>query len=89
MYFLSKNKNKVVFFRCRHGAIAKYFKDPVPTCVKQCDYCKDRKAAETALEHFKGDVFGNMQPGRSQGRTIMVVEDSNDMYGGGRRGVKR
>ena len=54
-----------------------------------CDFCKNPDEARAALELFKGDVIGNKQAGRHQGRTLMVVDDGGDgMYGGGRKGVK-
>jgi hypothetical protein len=81
----------VIFYRCKHGAIAAYFADPRPDCNKSCDFCLSPSKVETEIDMLKRGVFGNNHPKRHQGRTGIYYETvgcDDDMYGGGRKGAK-
>lgn len=39
--------------RCRHGAISKYFGDPLPSCRKSCDFCVNPEKLEKYSKRFK------------------------------------
>lgn len=77
--------------RCRHGAIAAYFGDDKPECNKSCDYCTDNRKADSDLDHLKRGAYGKASAKKHA--TTMIVEESDipdqDLYGGGRKGVKR
>ncbi|XP_062936747.1 ATP-dependent DNA helicase Q5 [Cynocephalus volans] len=68
---------------CRHAAIAKYFGDALPTCIKGCDHCQNPAAVRRqlgALEHS----------GSSWSKTCIRPSQENgfdpELYEGGRRG---
>ncbi|XP_011192363.2 FK506-binding protein 5 [Zeugodacus cucurbitae] len=82
-----KNFDEIVSFceslRCRHKLFSDYFGDPPPDCNGQCDVCKHPKKIEKALEMFhKLCMDGRFKSGVS-------LEDSADLYEGGRAGAKR
>ena len=88
----SNNLHFSATFRCRHGAIAKYFGEEKPTCNKACDYCRNPIKVDTEVEHMLRGVYANSNPKKRQGKTG-IKEDSGevdgDLYGGGRRGAKQ
>ncbi|KAL5013049.1 hypothetical protein ScPMuIL_011600 [Solemya velum] len=75
--------------KCRHLCITDYFGDEKPGCNKACDVCKDMRKAEKALDQMLKGSFGSMRKGL--GGSIYCIEEgeADDLYGGGRRGVKR
>ncbi|XP_050334127.1 uncharacterized protein LOC126761785 [Bactrocera neohumeralis] len=82
-----KNFEEIVSFceslRCRHKLFSDYFGDPPPDCNGQCDVCKQPKKIEKALEMFhKLCMDGRFKSGVS-------LEDSADLYEGGRAAAKR
>ncbi|XP_003786174.1 ATP-dependent DNA helicase Q5 isoform X1 [Otolemur garnettii] len=69
---------------CRHAAIAKYFGDAPPTCVKGCDHCQNPLAVRRqldALEHSSS--WSKTCIGPSQGNGF-----DPELYEGGRRGYQ-
>lgn len=77
--------------RCRHGAIAKFFGDELPSCNKQCDYCDKKVQTLQAFEQFQQNICSTSHSQRFQGKTGIVKVSSGldpDLYGGGRKGVK-
>ena len=80
-----------VFFRCRHGAIAKFFGDDKPKCNKSCDFCLNPEEVLQQSDNLKRGVYANSHAKRHLGRTaIMDFSDEPDdsLYGGGRMGAK-
>nr|XP_014093989.1 uncharacterized protein LOC106620117 [Bactrocera oleae] len=82
-----KNFGEIVNFceslSCRHKLFSDYFGDPPPDCNDQCDVCRHPKKIEKALEMFhKLCMDGHFKSGVS-------LEDSADLYEGGRAGAKR
>ncbi|KAK3597448.1 hypothetical protein CHS0354_041862 [Potamilus streckersoni] len=75
--------------RCRHWCIAEYFGDQKPDCGSRCDACKEPQSVEKNLLDLQKGIYTSMS--QRKGGGIRFVEDGNDddMYGGGRRGVKR
>ncbi|ALC45038.1 RecQ5 [Drosophila busckii] len=69
--------------RCRHKLFADYFGDPPPDCQAQCDVCKRPKQAEKALEMFQRLCMD------AQFKSHISLQDSADLYEGGRAGSKR
>ncbi|XP_017775477.1 PREDICTED: ATP-dependent DNA helicase Q5 isoform X2 [Nicrophorus vespilloides] len=63
---------------CRHKLFSKYFGDPPPNCMKNCDICTNRKVVADMVElfHTKNIQFSTTQEN----------VDFEDMYGGGRKG---
>ena len=90
----SKVENKTVTFlhvtflswRCRHWSIALFFGDEKPACDRACDVCRNPKKVELELLNLQSGKYGTMRTG-VKGGAMMCVDD--DMYGGGRKGVKR
>lgn len=61
---------------CRHLMFSKYFNDKkVPECKATCDVCKDRKAAEQALEMHQKLSLNHYG-------AAVVDDDPSDLYGG-------
>ncbi|XP_036326443.1 uncharacterized protein LOC118739304 [Rhagoletis pomonella] len=82
-----KNFEEIVSFcesiRCRHRLFSDYFGDPPPECNNQCDVCKNPKNIEKALETFhKLCMDGRF-------KSDVSLEDSADLYEGGRAAAKR
>ncbi|XP_014289511.1 ATP-dependent DNA helicase Q5 [Halyomorpha halys] len=70
--------------RCRHWTFAQYFGDEKPKCIKKCDVCADQKSVENLLNDFH-------RIGDSKTLAITSAEyekNFNDLYEGGRRGLK-
>lgn len=68
---------------CRHKLFSKYFgddKDPDCYTRKQCDVCKDKKAAQKSLDQF------NQLEMNGFSSKIEYDCDSSGLYGGGRSG---
>lgn len=68
---------------CRHTLFSKYFgddKDPDCYVRKQCDVCKDKKAAQKSFDQF------NQLEMNSFSSRIEYDFDSSGLYGGGRTG---
>ncbi|XP_055381037.1 ATP-dependent DNA helicase Q5-like [Condylostylus longicornis] len=63
---------------CRHTLFSEYFGDPKPECEKQCDFCKNPAKVEKAIEFFQKLTV------RSEFKTDISLEDSSDLYEGGR-----
>ncbi|KAK2170427.1 hypothetical protein LSH36_3g29001 [Paralvinella palmiformis] len=77
--------------QCRHASIAAYFSDPKPDCNKSCDFCMNPAKAEREVEMLKRGVYGNSHPKRHDGHTAIYHEPDEpheDLYGGGRKGIK-
>lgn len=97
MYAINRNEIKwnllymylFHFCRCRHMCITDYFGDEKPDCNKACDVCKDLKKAEKALDQMMKGSFGSMRKGLGGGIYCIEEGDADDLYGGGRRGVKK
>lgn len=70
-------------FRCRHWSIAKYFGDAKPQCDKMCDYCTNPQLVRSELSMFQQGGKLGTRVGQVRGD-----EDTSDLYGGGRRGMK-
>lgn len=64
--------------QCRHRLFSNYFGDEPPACRQMCDVCKDRVAAEKALEVFNKLSMNFYTGGR------ISTEDGSDLYEGGR-----
>lgn len=62
---------------------SQYFGDDPPRCVKQCDYCRDRKATEAKVQAFANSDLQTMPSMKD------LDGDDSDLYGGGRRGIER
>ncbi|XP_037787319.1 LOW QUALITY PROTEIN: axoneme-associated protein mst101(2)-like [Penaeus monodon] len=73
---------------CRHHSFAKFFGDDKPDCKKRCDYCTNPRAVDKLVEQWSASLIrkSNYRFG-----AVAVFEDSydEDLYGGGRRGMKR
>lgn len=67
---------------CRHKLFSNYFGDKDPDCYtrKQCDVCKDKKAAQKSLDQF------NQLKMNGFSSKIEYDFDSSGLYGGGRSG---
>uniref|UniRef100_A0A1A9X323 ATP-dependent DNA helicase Q5 n=1 Tax=Glossina brevipalpis TaxID=37001 RepID=A0A1A9X323_9MUSC len=82
-----KNFDEIVTFcemiQCRHKLFSDYFGDPPPDCQKQCDACKNPKRMEKALQTFQRLCMDAAL------KTDISLEDSSDLYEGGRAGAKR
>ncbi|XP_025087537.1 ATP-dependent DNA helicase Q5-like [Pomacea canaliculata] len=73
--------------KCRHWSIASFFGDEKPSCNRACDVCRDPKKVELEMRNLQADKCGTTRKGvKGSG---MMFNDDSDMYGGGRRGVKR
>ncbi|XP_012893422.1 PREDICTED: ATP-dependent DNA helicase Q5 isoform X1 [Dipodomys ordii] len=72
---------------CRHAAIAKYFGDVPPTCIKGCDHCQNpaavRKRLE-ALEHSSSSSWNKtcIEPFQKNGFDPELYEGGRRGYGG-------
>ncbi|KAL8598755.1 hypothetical protein ACOMHN_033319 [Nucella lapillus] len=73
--------------KCRHWSIASFFGDEKPACNRACDVCRDPKKAELNMRNLKAGKYGSMRKG-VKGGAIMNCDDT-DLYGGGRKGVKK
>lgn len=77
----------LLFPRCRHAAIAKYFGDVTPPCNKCCDYCKNPGAVKRQLESLE-------RCSNSWSKTCIGPTGSSwdsydpELYEGGRRGCR-
>lgn len=77
----------LLFPRCRHAAIAKYFGDVTPPCNKCCDYCKNPGAVKRQLESLERCT-------NSWSKTCIGPTGSSrdnydpELYEGGRRGCR-
>ncbi|XP_037931888.1 ATP-dependent DNA helicase Q5 [Teleopsis dalmanni] len=69
--------------QCRHKLFSDYFGDPPPDCGKQCDVCKNPKKIETALQTFQKLCMDAVF------KSSVSLQDSSDLYEGGRVGMKR
>ncbi|XP_065359615.1 ATP-dependent DNA helicase Q5 [Calliphora vicina] len=82
-----KNFDEIVSFcemmQCRHKLFSNYFGDPTPECVDKCDVCKNPKKMEKALQTFQRLCMD------AAFKTGISLEDSADLYEGGRAGIKR
>lgn len=62
--------------QCRHTLFTKYFNEKgKPDCKATCDVCKDKKAAEKALEMFQMLSLNRYS-------AAVVDDDPSDLYGG-------
>ena len=67
--------------RCRHEVFANFFGDKKPKCETKCDVCSDSKFVEQQLNFFStASVDYHTAPRFS----LADVEDSAELYGGGR-----
>lgn len=65
---------------CRHRFFSTFFGDDPPKCIKMCDVCSDKKAAEKSLEKFM-----QLTSRASLGTfSKMPDQDPSDLYEGGR-----
>ncbi|XP_061391341.1 ATP-dependent DNA helicase Q5-like [Musca vetustissima] len=82
-----KNFDDIVSFcemmQCRHKLFSDYFGDPTPQCEDRCDVCKNPKKMEKALLTFQRLCMDSVF------KTGISLEDSSDLYEGGRAAVKR
>ncbi|XP_050416131.1 ATP-dependent DNA helicase Q5 isoform X1 [Patella vulgata] len=71
--------------KCRHWNFTDFFGDEKPDCKKMCDVCKYPKKVEQDLL--------NLATGGHAARTAIAKADGGaidpELYGGGRRGVKK
>ncbi|BFZ15213.1 hypothetical protein BsWGS_18251 [Bradybaena similaris] len=76
--------------KCRHWSIASFFGDDKPACDRACDVCCYPKKVEMDLLNMQKGLFNTKMKTGLRG-TMMVAddEDTDDMYGGGRKGAKR
>lgn len=62
---------------CRHAMFSRYFNDKkMPECKKMCDVCKDRKAAQKALDTYHQLSLNHY------GAPVDENNDPIDLYGG-------
>ncbi|XP_048221877.1 ATP-dependent DNA helicase Q5 [Perognathus longimembris pacificus] len=70
---------------CRHAAIAKYFGDAPPACIKGCDHCQNpasvRKLLD-ALEHTSSWSKTSVGPSQRNGFDPELYEGGRRGYGG-------
>ncbi|XP_073843393.1 recQ5 helicase [Musca autumnalis] len=82
-----KNFDDIVSFcemmQCRHKLFSDYFGDPTPQCEDRCDVCKNPKKMEKALLTFQRLCMDSVF------KTGISLEDSSDLYEGGRAALKR
>ncbi|XP_005178786.2 ATP-dependent DNA helicase Q5 [Musca domestica] len=82
-----KNFDDIVSFcemmQCRHKLFSDYFGDPTPECEDRCDVCKNPKKMEKALLTFQRLCMDSVF------KTGISLEDSSDLYEGGRAAIKR
>ena len=69
---------------CRHGVFSKYFGDKQPLCEGRCDVCKDRGGVERRISKLQS--CGSRRLGFNS-KALSV--DGGELYGDGRRGMKR
>lgn len=70
--------------RCRHAAIAKYFRDVPPACTKGCDHCQNPAAVRRQLDTLEhSSSWSKTCIGPSQGNSF-----DPELYEGGRRGYR-
>jgi len=69
---------------CRHGVFSKYFGDRQPVCEGRCDVCKDRGGVERRISKLQS--CGSRRLGFNS-KALSV--DGGELYGDGRRGMKR
>ncbi|XP_075160512.1 recQ5 helicase [Haematobia irritans] len=82
-----KNFDDIVTFcemmQCRHKLFSDYFGDPTPECENRCDVCKNPKKMEKALLTFQRLCMDSVF------KTGISLEDTADLYEGGRAATKR
>merc|ERR1712142_1174375 len=69
---------------CRHSVFSKYFGDKAPLCGGRCDVCKDGKSVERRIGKLQ--ACGSKRLGFNS-KALSV--DGGELYGDGRRGMKR
>ncbi|ESP03658.1 hypothetical protein LOTGIDRAFT_171189 [Lottia gigantea] len=69
--------------KCRHWTITDYFGDEKPDCQKNCDVCKYPKRVVEDLKNLVSGSFGKTRISKDTGEVDV------DLYGGGRRGLKK
>lgn len=69
---------------CRHYLLAREFGDDIPDCRKYCDVCCNSKLVSQKISAFKNAYLGT----KIKQQTI-TCSDDNDLYGGGRSGVRK
>lgn len=76
---------------CRHWTISKYFGDVKPDCNNHCDACKQPKQLARAIEDLQRGAYAKTTAGKGKGGVYFVQDvgdDDDEMYGGGRRGIR-
>ncbi|XP_071087337.1 ATP-dependent DNA helicase Q5-like isoform X2 [Haliotis cracherodii] len=75
--------------KCRHASIAAYFEDEKPQCDEGCDVCSNPKLVELTMLNLQRGTYASVNKVVGKGGIFFMDEDASDMYGGGRRGVKK
>ncbi|XP_045582306.1 ATP-dependent DNA helicase Q5 [Procambarus clarkii] len=74
---------------CRHHSFALYFGDNKPDCKKHCDYCTNPQLSAKRVEEWNTAL---VRKSSYRFQAVAAFEngcDDPDLYGGGRRGLKR
>ena len=67
--------------KCKHMMISKNFGEDGFICGKNCDFC-------VFPEKVKDSIRGLGSGGKSKTRLDFGVDESDELYGGGRKGMK-
>ncbi|XP_048243709.1 ATP-dependent DNA helicase Q5-like isoform X2 [Haliotis rufescens] len=75
--------------KCRHASIAAYFEDEKPKCDEGCDVCSNPKLVELTMLNLQRGTYASVNKVVGKGGIFFMDEDASNMYGGGRKGVKK
>ena len=74
--------------RCRHAFFASHFGERPPVCNKQCDFCSDFKALEKRKTLHVATKAKNVRVRVAEEEELYLL-DAEDLYEGGKAGMKR
>ncbi|KAK8736306.1 hypothetical protein OTU49_004934 [Cherax quadricarinatus] len=74
---------------CRHHSFALYFGDDKPDCKKHCDYCTNPQLTQKKVVEWNDSLVRKTSYRFQAAAAFEDGYEDPDLYGGGRRGLKR